>query len=161
MTQLEFLCQALPELLARIDPATQPAWGKLNLQQMVEHLGDSVRIANGRDPKTCVTPAERLPDMRRFLLSEKPFRENTVNIQMPVDPEPCRLPSPEAAIAALRGELDAFVTAFQDDSSRTITNPFFGDLNFKEWTQLLTKHCLHHLRQFGVVPAASTADFGT
>jgi hypothetical protein len=34
-------------------------------------------------------------------------------------------------------------------------------LNFQEWTQLLTKHALHHLRQFGVVPAVSIEPFGT
>jgi hypothetical protein len=161
MTQLDFLTKEFPKLLAEIDPATPPAWGKMSVQQMIEHMSDSLRIANGRDLKDCVTPAEKLPDMRRFLASDKPFRENTVNIQMPAEPLPCRWPGVEDALGELREELRAFVDVFDQDKQKTITNPFFGDLNFQEWTQLLTKHALHHLRQFGVVPELSIERFGT
>ena len=31
------------------------------------------------------------------------------------------------------------------------TNPIFGDLDFAANVQLLHKHALHHLRQFGLV----------
>lgn len=161
MTQLDFLTEEFPKLLAGIDSATPPAWGKMNVQQMIEHMSDSLRIANGRDLKDCVTPAEKLHDMRRFLASSKPFRENTVNIQMPAEPLPCRWPGVADALGELREELHEFVSVFDQHKQKTITNPFFGDLNFSEWTQLLTKHALHHLRQFGVAPVVSIEPFGT
>ncbi|MBS1630329.1 MAG: DinB family protein [Bacteroidetes bacterium] len=161
MTQLDFLTQEFPKLLAGIDPTTPPAWGKMQVQQMVEHMNDSLRIANGRDLKVCVTPAEKLPGMRHFLASSKPFRENTVNIQLPTEPMPCRWPSIEDALGALHEELQEYISVFGQDKQKTITNPFFGDLNLEEWTQLLTKHALHHLRQFGVLPEVSIDPFGT
>ncbi len=151
MDKVQFLQREFPKLLAGIAPGTRPAWGKMNVQQMIEHMSDSVRIANGRDPKDCITPEEHLPRMQAFMMSDKPFKENTVNVQLPEEPLPCRWDSVENAIGELQQELNEFVDVFEQDKTKIITNPFFGDLNFEEWTQLLYKHSLHHLRQFGVV----------
>jgi hypothetical protein len=153
MDKVQFLQVEFPRLLHTIDPGTKPAWGKMNLQQMIEHMSDSLRIANGRDAKDCVTPLEHLPRMQAFMMSEKPFKENTVNVQMAEEPMPCRWDSVDDAIGELEQELNEFVDVFEQDKSKVITNPFFGDLNFEQWVQLLTKHALHHLRQFGVVPS--------
>jgi hypothetical protein len=153
MTKAEFIKFEFPRLLASISADTPPAWGKMSLQQMIEHMSDSVRIANGRDLQDCVTPPEHLPKMQAFVMSDKPFKENTVNIHMPETPQPCRFDRVEDAIGELQQELNEFVDVFGEDKQKVITNPFFGDLNFEQWVQLLYKHSLHHLRQFGVVPA--------
>ena len=57
-----------------------------------------------------------------------------------------------AAIGALQQELIYFFEAFEKDPGFITRNPFFGDLNFEQSVQLLYKHALHHLRQFGVEP---------
>jgi hypothetical protein len=155
MNKVEFLQQEFPRLLSAIDPETPPRWGKMNVRQMIEHMSDSVRIANGRDPKDCVTPAEHIPKMQAFMMSDKPFKENTPNPQVPDIPLPPRWERIEDAIGELQQEIDEFIDVFDQDKNKVITNPFFGDLNFEQWTQLLYKHALHHLRQFGVEPAAS------
>ena len=49
---------------------------------------------------------------------------------------------PEDAIAALKIELLDFINVFENKPLKTITNPFFGELNFEEWTFLLNKHFL-------------------
>jgi hypothetical protein len=152
MTKSEFIQFEFPRLLAGIDPATAPAWGKMGVQQMIEHMSDSLRIANGRDPKDCVTPPDHLPKMQAFMMSDKPFKENTPNSQLPDIPPPCRFDNVQDAIGELQQELNEFVDVFGEDKTKMITNPFFGDLNFEQWVQLLYKHSLHHLRQFGVVP---------
>jgi hypothetical protein len=152
MNKSDFLHFEFPRLLSTIDPATPPAWGKMNLQQMIEHMSDSLRIANGRDPKDCVTPTEHLPKMQSFMMSDKPFRENTPNIQLPDTPLPPRFDNVEDAIGELQQEINEFFDVFDQDKGKIITNPFFGDLNFEQWVQLLYKHAIHHLRQFGVTP---------
>ena len=152
MNKLRFLQEEFPRLLSRIDPGRSPAWGKMSLQQMIEHMSDSVRIANGRDPKDCITPPDHLPKMQAFMMSDKPFKENTPNPQIPDTPPLPRWERVEDAIGELQQELNDFVDVFEQDKSKIITNPFFGDLNFEQWTQLLYKHALHHLRQFGVTP---------
>ena len=69
---------------------------------------------------------------------------------MSSDPEPVKKASVSEAIDELELDLKDFVKKFEHSKQSTIMNPFFGDLNFDEWTQLLHKHAIHHLKQFGV-----------
>lgn len=149
-----FLRTKLVRYLQQLDPATPPRWGKMTVQQMIEHFeGDAVRNANGRlKIDTIITPPENLQRMREFLMSDKPFKENTKNPLLGEDPGPLRYKTVQGAIGALQQELIYFFEAFEKDHSFIIRNPFFGDLNFEQSVQLLYKHALHHLRQFGVEP---------
>jgi len=125
-------------------------WGKMNVQQMIEHMSDYVRIASGRTPMQVVTPAEQLERMQGFLATEKPFRENTPNALMSEDPLPVRHATKEEAIDELQNELDYFFEAFAKDPEKKLNNPFFGVLGYEQQVQLLHKHSTHHLRQFGL-----------
>lgn len=146
----DFLRNEFVKHLAAIDPATKGLWGKMNLAQTIEHMSYSFRQANGRDPYSIVTPEENLPRMQAFLESEKPFRENTPNQLLPDEPEPAKQPTIRAALNELEGEINHFFSVFENEPGKIITNPFFGHLNYTQWVQLLHKHSLHHLRQFGV-----------
>ena len=151
-----FLRTKLVTYLQRLDPSTPPRWGKMNVQQMIEHFaGDAVRNASGRlKIDTIITPPEQLERFREFMMSDRPFKENTVNPLMGESPAVLRYATVQAAIGALQQELIYFFEAYEKDPQLVIRNPFFGDLNFEQNVQLLYKHALHHLRQFGVeVPA--------
>ncbi len=149
-----FLRTKLVTYLQRLDPATPPRWGKMSVQQMIEHFsGDAVRNANGRlKIDKILTPPERLDAMREFMMSEKPFKENTKNPLMGEEPAPLRYKTVQAAIGALQMELIYFFEAYTANPKMIIRNPFFGDLDFEQNVQLLYKHALHHLKQFGVEP---------
>ena len=149
-----FLRTKLVGYLQRLDPSTAPKWGKMNVQQMIEHYaGIGLRSANGRlRIDKIFTPPENLPRMREFLMSDKPFRENTKNPLLGEDPSPLRFHTVQAAIGALQQELIYFFEVFKNNPQLTTRNPFFGDLNFDQNVQLLYKHALHHLRQFGIEP---------
>lgn len=149
--KINFLKNEFVPLLRQISSDTLPAFGKMSLQQMIEHFSDAVKIASGKITITQVFTSEiNLPKMKEFLLSDKPFRENTPNPLMSEAPAPVRNKSLEAAIAELQASLDAFFAVFDGDNVLQTRNPFFGDLNFAENVQLLYKHALHHLRQFGL-----------
>ena len=95
--------------------------------------------------------------MREFLMSDKPFRENTPNPLVPEVPAPVISPSIDDAISEQQTELNFFFSVFEKNNLQVTRNPLFGDLNFDENVQLLYKHALHHLRQFGVdVPVTTT-----
>lgn len=149
-----FLRTKLVSYLQRLDPATPSKWGKMNVQQMIEHYGgDAVRNASGRlKIDNIKTPPEHLEKMRDFMMSDKPFKENTNNPLMGEEPLPFRYKTVQAAIGALQQELIYFFEAYEKNPAQIIRNPFFGDLNFEQNVQLLYKHALHHLRQFGVEP---------
>jgi len=149
--KLNFISNTVPDLLLQLRPEQKGNWGVLNAQQMVEHLIDSVSIANGKRPEILLTPLENLERLRSFILSEKPFKENTKNIQMPEIPVPLINSNMQDAIAALKIELLDFINVFENKPLKTITNPFFGELNFEEWTFLLNKHFEHHCKQFSLL----------
>ena len=152
-----FLRTRLVRYLQQLDPATPPKWGKMSVQQMIEHYaGDAVRNASGRlEFDKIVTPQERLPAYRDFMMSDRPFKENTRNPLLREEPASLRFNTVQAAIGALQQELIFFFEAFTKNPLLITRNPIFGDLNFEQNVQLLHKHALHHLRQFGVEPLDS------
>ncbi|MES1197745.1 MAG: hypothetical protein ABUL41_00525 [Chitinophagaceae bacterium] len=150
-----FLRTRLVSYLQRLDPSTPPRWGKMSVQRMIEHLGgEAIRNANGRlKIEKIITPLENLKKMREFMMSDKPFKENTLNPLISEEPPLLRYKTIQAAIGALQQELIYFFEIFEKTPGLTTRNPFFGDLNFDQNVQLLHKHALHHLRQFGVEPS--------
>ena len=149
-TKAHFLKKDLIPLLKSIPPDAAPRWGKLNVQQMIEHFTDSVRIAAGTfGDVPLFTPAENLPKLQAFLQTEAPLRENTKNPLVPDNP-PLRFSSIAEALNDLQAALDAFFERFYANENQTTRNPFFGELNFDLNVRFLYKHAVHHLRQFGV-----------
>jgi hypothetical protein len=151
-----FLRTKLVAYMQRLDPSAPPRWGKMNVQQMIEHYaGDALRNASGRlKMETIITPPGNLERFREFMMSNKPFKENTKNPLMGEEPAPLRYKTVQGAIGALQQELIYFFEAFEKNPGLITRNPFFGDLDFEQNVQLLYKHALHHLRQFGVEPPA-------
>lgn len=145
-----FLQNRFIPLLLSVPSDRPPLWGKMTLQQMIEHFADSVRVASGRTEFPVHTQPEHLQRMQEFLMSDKPFRENTHNPLMPEVPAPVKNASMAKAIEELQSELDYFFSVFEANPHLTTLNPLFGELNFQMNIQLLYKHALHHLRQFGV-----------
>lgn len=149
-SRADFLKSKYVPLLCNLDVHVQPLWGKMTVHQMIEHMADSIKIANGRSPHQLVTAEEHLPRMQAFLMSEKPFRENTPNSLLADTPPPTRHSSVFNSLAELEEDISLFFQSFKDSPSKTVVNPFFGALSFEMWVQLLHKHSWHHLKQFGV-----------
>lgn len=145
----DFLRNRFVSLLEKIPTETKPLWGKMTLQQMIEHFAESVRIASGKIVHTdIITPPEQLDKLRAFVLSDKPFRENTLNPLLSETPAPVRNPSKEEAVKELQEEINFFFSVFEKNNMQVTRNPFFGDFNYEQNVHLLHKHALHHLRQF-------------
>ena len=150
--KIDFLKKDFLSFLKSVDSVTPPVWGKMSLQQMVEHYTDYVKIASGKIPNTkLLTPEDQLQKAQAFLMSDKPFKENTPNPLLPEVPPPVRNISMEDALKELETEIDFFFSVFNENNQQRTLNPFFGDLNFEQNVQLLHKHALHHLKQFGVM----------
>lgn len=145
-----FLRTKFVPLLQRLPADTPAKWGKMNVQQMVEHLCDVFMVASGKIQMPVVTPADKLPKFREFMMSEKPFRENTKSPVLGEEPLPPKKNTKEAAIGKLQEEVIYFFETFDHEPTRQTVHPVFGQLNFEENIQLLHKHTVHHLRQFGI-----------
>ena len=150
--KLLFLKKDFIPLLQKIDPGTNPLWGKMNLQQMIEHFSGAIKIATGTLQLPGTTEPNDGGKNFSFLMSDKPFKENTVNPLLSEEPLALRNHTLQASIGELQGNLLEFFQAYENEEGKRVLNPFFGNLNYTEQIQLLYKHALHHLRQFGVEP---------
>lgn len=151
-TQIAFLQNGVIPLLYKLDPLQKGKWGKMDGQQMVEHLRDICKVASGKIVLPLVnTDPAKLAQARSFLLSELPFRENTKVPVMPEEPRPHKYSSLDEAISKTEEELKEIFAVYTANPSLVLMHPIFGELNYAEQIQYLNKHIRHHLRQFGLI----------
>jgi hypothetical protein len=150
MNKIHFLQNELIPLLETIPAYAKPLFGKMNPHQMIEHLGYAFQQASGLVPLDSMNDEEKTKVMYKFMMSDKPFRDNTPNPYLPDEPPTPKHVTISDSLSSLRNDIDVFLQTFESEPDKRILNPFFGNLNFDEWIHLLHKHMLHHLRQFGI-----------
>jgi len=149
----QFLCSGFTPLLKQRSAEDRGKWGKMNAQQMTEHVADFFMVSSQKKNFPVVTPEEYLPKFKAFLLSDKEFRENTEAPKeiVPEEPFPARNDSMSSAVDELQKEIDDFVLYFEAHPGVKTVHPVFGELDFDEWVQLHHKHVTHHAKQFGLL----------
>ncbi len=146
-----FLKNEFVSILKKLEGDENGKWGKMNAQQMAEHVSAFFKVSTQRIKFPLTTPEEHLPKYKEFLLSDKEFRENTKAPVLPEEPLPLHYTSMQQALDELTKSKNDFFEFFKDDHSKTTLHPAFGELNFNEWVQLHHKHVIHHLKQFGLI----------
>lgn len=146
-----FLKENFIPLLEKLNSSDTGKWGVMNAQQMVEHFADAIKNANGKLILPLLNEGEKLEKYRAFLMSEEPFKENTKNSLLPPEGIALRMPDMQSAIHKLRKELNYFFEVFAKHPGLKTGNAFFGELDYDMNVQLLHKHAMHHLKQFGLV----------
>jgi hypothetical protein len=128
-------------------------WGKMNVQQMIEHLVEFVGLSYEKTKFPLCVPEDMVEKYQAFLFSEKMFRENTKapTEVMPEEPTPARFSCMSEAIDELKSAVNEFFHFFNEDSDRKTIHPAFGWLDRSGWVVLHYKHFHHHLRQFGCI----------
>src|SRR6266700_2019313 len=149
--KLAFLKDGFIFHLKHLSPGEPGKWGKMNGQQMVEHFTYSVRIASGRLQFPGVFSEEQTKGNYDFIMSENPFPENFHNPLLGETPGQPKHDTMQQSIEELQQELDYFFKLYEATPGLRIKSPFYGNLNFDEQVQLLHKHAVHHLRQFGLI----------
>lgn len=134
-----------------IDDKTEPLWGKMSAQHMVEHLILAVKMGNGKLKLDCINPPEKLPTLKKFLLSGRPLPKGFVNPVIGPENLPLKFSSINGAIAKLKEEIEDYHTFFKENPGAKPVNVTFGDLNKEEWDQFHKKHFTHHFKQFGLL----------
>lgn len=149
--KLNFLTKEYIPILDNTNHNPKALWGKMNFQEMVEHLWYSVAMATGKLEFPMFSPADKLEQMKAFAVSDKPFHQNTPNPLIGDNPMPLRNDDLNTSIRELEAEILHFKQLFEANPELTAQNPFFGDMNFQEWVALFYKHFNHHLKQFGLI----------
>ena len=151
--KLKFITEESILLFKKLTTDSLGKWGKMNAQQILEHVAAFFYVSTEKIKFDLVTPVEHLPKYKEFLLSDKEFRENT---KAPVtvigeEPMPLRYATMDEAQENLEESIEYFESFFKDDAEKRTMHPVFGELNFEDWVLLHYKHVTHHLRQFGLM----------
>ena len=147
----EFLKEQLPVHLNAITPELTPKWGKMNVQQMVEHLSFTFLMATGTFQVKLSTEMEKLPLYKRVLMNEeKDFPKDFQNPLLPASPIPVSTANLNEAKTGLKQSMDKFFIFFIENPEVVTLNNVWGELNYLEWMVMNYKHIKHHFAQFGV-----------
>lgn len=147
----KFVRTGFVHLLGNLTAQEKGKWGVMNAQEMVEHMSYSLRMANGKDNYDLVTAPENVDRMQAFVRSDKEFKPGTKNVLLPEIAVPAQKNNMKESIEELKEEIDAFFKYFKTNPEAKLLNPFFGELDYELWIDLLYKHCLHHAKQFGLI----------
>ncbi len=150
MRKSNFFNQTVPAALLKLTNEHQPLWGEMNAEEMVDHLRRGLLISQSSKAVEIITPLEKLPGLKRFLMSDKPFLKNFPK------PKAYSLTKPfsgnlEALKVELQHEIERMHLFFQKYPNFTAAHPNFGVLSTLEWLHLHEKHFTHHFTQFNLL----------
>lgn len=130
--------------IGSVQSAAQRRWGKMNADQMLAHLVQSLRMALGEIP----TKSKKLPlryfPLKQLVIYVAPFPKGAPTAQELLGGDAS---SAERSKAELQRLLDLFVK--RRGERVWPEHPAFGHLSERAWGVLTYRHFDHHLRQFG------------
>ena len=148
-TYTQYLSNGLAGPLANLTVDTQPSFGILTPQHMLEHLIISVKMAMKRKGEPPITPEARHAGFKKFIAAgavfeHRPKEEATL--------PPLKLASIDEAKDGLIEAGKKFETHFTNNPEFLCYNSFMGELGYNELALFHYNHCRFHFWQFGLLP---------
>jgi hydroxymethylglutaryl-CoA reductase len=142
--------ETMLNILNGLSSSKTPLWGKMNAQEMVEHLSDMLMMSRGTGNFTIDVDAETIARRQQFLSSDK---EMAKNIAVPFTKEIIELRHDELELALdeFAEEWINFTEYYENNPSASVIHPYYGDLDFNLWIKMHDKHFMHHFKQFGLI----------
>jgi len=137
-------------LLSTLHSGTLALWGKMNAQNMIEHLVEAVEYTNGKRIADLRFPPGKANKQRQDLVLSDFVIPRGVPGYLADTTKATRFKNLGAAILELNNELDAFEYFFRTEWA-TATHFEFGPMNYTEWIIWHGKHFTHHFKQFGLL----------
>jgi hydroxymethylglutaryl-CoA reductase len=142
--------ETMLSILNGLSSSKTPLWGKMNAQEMVEHLSDMLMMSRGTGNFSIDVDAETIARRQQFLSSDK---EMAKNIAVPFTKEIIELRHDELELALdeFAEEWINFTEYYENNPSASVIHPYYGDLDFNLWLKMHDKHFMHHFKQFGLI----------
>ena len=143
----------LNTLLNEFNEDTEPRWGNMTPQNMIEHLATVLQYTNGKKEIAQRTSEEEGRKAKEaFIYSEVPMSMGLKSPLLPAEgPIPFEFANLEEAKKQLNKELDDFEAYHAQHPDALFIQPRMGKLNYNEWIVFHNKHFTHHFKQFGLV----------
>ena len=144
----------IQKIINGLTESTQPQWGKMNAQAMIEHLDQGILLSLGEpEAETCYTPEEHLEKWQDSLYKHIEMPKDHKAPFMPEDGSvpPFAYKNLDAAKTAFIENLKRFVVYYKENPEAEHMNYVFGKLNKEMWELMHKKHFTHHFKQFGLI----------
>ncbi|HFA48963.1 MAG TPA: hypothetical protein ENJ95_08100 [Bacteroidetes bacterium] len=146
----EFLTQQVNELLKNLKPDTEPAFGLMTPQHMVEHLTLGIKISVKRHGEPEDPPTEKQLGFQRFI------KNGAILKHKPSDKTKADLPeliydNIEEAIEEIAVGVERFYNHYEANPGFKCCNKFFGELGFTDLELFHYQHFRFHFWQFGLL----------
>ena len=144
--------EEINHLLKNLKEDTQPKWGLMKPQNMIEHLLITLQYSNGKKQiSQRTTEEEGLKAKQAVIYSDVALSKGMKSPLLGEGPAPFEFATLDEAKNNLNKELDAFELYYEDNPNATCIQPRLGPLNKNEWIILHSKHFTHHFQQFGLI----------
>jgi hydroxymethylglutaryl-CoA reductase len=134
--------------LSTLKATTKPVFGKMNAQQMIEHLSFLMQISNGKVHADFFVEDEKSARRKVFLNTEGELQIGFKAPMLSEEPTPVKFKTIKESIDDLVTQITEFEHYFK--TAKTENHPFFGELDFEYWQKFHVKHFTHHFKQFGL-----------
>lgn len=125
-------------------------WGKMNVNEMICHCTDQIRMAEGKNNIKFVGNFFLVKFVKNLILYGVPAPKGKIMTYKELDQ---KINGTRPTIFENdRSTLVDSIKGFDNDypNNKKVLHPSFGKLSKKEWGRLVYIHLDHHLRQFGV-----------
>ena len=140
--------EKLKETLAHLEAKAPALWGKMDAQQMVEHLNWVLEISNGTLDVGIRTPEKYIEKSQAFLISEDPMPRGFVSKFIPEDPISHKNVDLKSAIAEFLNSTEKHQKYWPEKDAKNRNHFVFGSLNKAMWDCVHNKHITHHFILF-------------
>lgn len=131
----------------KLTPESKGLWGKMTVNQMLSHCQAPMDFVFGNTPMK----ANFLMQLLGKIFKTKILNSNEFKKNSPTAPSFIRTEIYD--FHDTKKGLIERINRFSDlgqSAIKTTKHPFFGEMNYEEWSKLQTMHLDHHLKQFGV-----------
>ena len=148
----DFFQTKIPQIIDNVRGDEPANWGLMNVHQMLEHLLFPLNFAITEFPILMLTPEEKLPRQREFLISEYGMPKNFKTPFLPIDKTvPLIKQDLEDSKFLLKETIQQFLNVINASGFITKLHPVFGQLDKQQWLTFQYKHFSHHFMQFGLL----------
>ena len=143
----------ITECLNKLTENSQPKWGTMSPQHMIEHLEYGYRIASGEIQDFDITTPEKIIEKVHNTLYD--FSKMPQNFEFPLaekskinETKHADLNTAKAKMLEARAE---YLDYYKQNPDSLLKNAVFGEMNRYEWQLLERKHLNHHFEQFDIL----------
>jgi len=143
------VADSIIERVNNLSTADKPQWGKMNVDEMLCHISDTLRMAAGIKKSNFTGSFLSTGPIKWLVMAGMPTPKGKVNTVKEM--KQGEGGTPPTGLANDKTLFVQLINNFPEPFTKTKTfcHPAFGDLTKKEWARLAYLHLNYHLMQFG------------